>query len=174
MTVVGAARTVLQDVVYVRHILEDETRKVEWRLNWILAVVLLRTVGHVLNNVDGAASREVKLLANGLHAQWKGNDPAHAIFRDFIERERNSIVKEYVFTMTEGPVPLMAFIQQDDGFDMIRQTLLEENIYRPVAEGPYEGEDGRTLIDDAISWWRSQLDLIDWSIEGHTQPEVSE
>lgn len=149
MTSVGAARVVLQDVVYVRHILEDETRRVEWRLNWILAVVLLRTVGHVLNNVDGGASRQVKLLANSLHSQWKGSDPTHAIFRDFIERERNSIVKEYAFTMTEGAVPLMAFIQRDDGLDVIRQTLLEENIYRPIAEGPYEG--GRAAAHQCLS-----------------------
>lgn len=161
MTVVGAARLVLQDVVYVRHILEDETRKVEWRLNWILVVVLLRTVGHVLNNVDGGASSEVKRLAKLLHSKWKENDPEHAIFRDFIERERNSIIKEYSFTMTDGPVPLMAVLQREDGFDIVRQVLLEENIYRPIGDGPYAGEDGRTLVDDAIEWWRLQLDFID-------------
>jgi hypothetical protein len=27
--------------------------------------------------------------------------------------------------------------------------------------GPYEGEDGRTLIDDAIDWWVAQFDLIE-------------
>lgn len=164
MTMVGAARVVLQDVIYVRNILEDEPRQVEWRLNWILAVVLLRSVGHVLNNVDGASSPEVKRLANKLHAEWKKDHPGHAIFRDFIERERNSIVKEYQFTMTAGPVPIIATIAQEDGFDTIRQALLEENIYRPMGDGPYQGEDGRTMIDDAIAWWKMQLDYIDRTV----------
>jgi len=172
MTMVGAARVVLQDVIYVGSILEDEPRQVEWRLNWVLAVVLLRSVGHVLNNVDGASSPEVKRLANKLHSEWKKDDPAHAIFRDFIERERNSIVKEYQFTMTAGPVPIIATIAQDDGFDTFRQALLEENVYRPIGEGPYEGEDGRTVIDDAIAWWKRQLDHIDQTITRQTGPRL--
>jgi hypothetical protein len=75
LTAVPAARLVLQDVMYVRAMLEDEPRHVEWRLSWILAVVLLRSVGHVLNNVDGTALPAVKALANKLHAEWKGREP---------------------------------------------------------------------------------------------------
>lgn len=155
--------------MYVRAMLEDEPRHIEWRLNWILAVVLLRTVGHVLNNVDGAALPAVKVLANQLHAEWKDTATAHAVFRDFIERERNSILKEYSFTMTEGPVPLLAYLQNGDGFDVIRQALIEENIYRPMSDGPYEGEDGRTVLDDAIEWWTQQLARIDREIASTPQ-----
>ncbi|MBN9335391.1 hypothetical protein [Devosia sp.] len=151
----------LQDVLYVRNILEDETGHIEWRLNWILAVVLLRTIGHVLNNVDGEGSPQVRRLARAMHARWKSGHPADAIFRDFIERERNSILKEYAFSMSEGPVPIVAHLQAQDGYDSIRHFLIEENIYRPIEDGPYQGEDGRTVLDDAIEWWNRQLDEID-------------
>lgn len=168
LTVVPSARLVLQDVIYVRNILEDETRHIEWRLHWILAVVLLRTVGHVLHNVDGQTSPRVKTLAQAMHARWKGEDPADAIFRDFIERERNSILKEYASNMSEGPVPIVAHLQAQDGFDSIRHFLIEENIYRPIEDGPYAGEDGRTVLDDAIEWWHRQLDEIDQSFASTT------
>ena len=160
MTKVPRARLVLQDVMFVRQKLENETGRIEWRLNWVLAVVLLRAVGHVLDKVDGAADPSVRRYARKLHKSWRTGD-ANAIFRDFIERERNSILKEYTFDVTEGPVPIVAYLQNHDGFDTIRQFLIEENVYRPMDEGAYFGEDGRTLVDEAIEWWTRQLDEID-------------
>jgi hypothetical protein len=162
-TKVPHARLVLQDAMYVREKLENETGRIEWRLFWILAVVLLRAVGHVLDKVDGAADPKVKKAANDLHRSWRtGAD--HAIFRDFIEHERNNILKEYEFEMTEGPVPIMAILQSHDGFDVVRQFLIEENIYRPMSSGAFEGEDGRTLLDEAIAWWAAQLEAVDQAV----------
>lgn len=164
MTHVPRARLVLQDAMAVRHKLEDETGVIEWRLYWVLSVVLLRAVGHVLDKVDGAADRRVKLLARKLHKSWAAGDE-NRIFREFIEHERNSILKEYEVSMSEGPVPLVAHLQSFDGFDVVRQFLIEENLYRPVRTGFYEGEDGRTLLDEAIDWWRIQLAGIDLAMD---------
>jgi hypothetical protein len=154
------ARLVLQDVLFVRQKLEDELGQIEWRLYWVLAVVLLRAVGHVLDKVDGANDPMVKKHAHNLFRSWRTGDE-NLIFRDFIDKERNSILKEYQSNMTSGPVPMVAYLQTNDGFDTIRQFLIEENIYRPVSTGPFAGEDGRTLIDEAIRWWFSQIDEID-------------
>lgn len=159
-TRVPRARLVLQDALYVRRLIEDETGKIEWRLYWVLLVTLLRAVGHVLRNVDGDNDPRVKLIATEFHRSWKEGDD-HAIFRDFIETERNTILKEYAFQVTEGPVSVMAHLQQADGFDTVRQFLLEENLYRPMEGGAYEGEDARTLADEAIEWWTAQLATID-------------
>jgi hypothetical protein len=169
-TKVPHARLVLQDAMFVRHKLEDETGRIEWRLYWVLAIVLLRAVGHVLDKVDGAADPNVKKAANDLHRSWRSG-PEHAIFRDFIEHERNNILKEYGFAMTEGPVPIMAYLQSHDGFDVVRQFLIEENVYRPMSSGPYEGEDGRALLDEAISWWVLQLNAVDCAAFTSKAPE---
>jgi hypothetical protein len=166
-TAVPKARLVLQDAMYVRDKLEAEVGHIEWRLYWVLAVVLLRAVGHVLDKVDGANNAEARAAAKKLHHSWKAGEE-HAIFRDFIERERNSILKEYASEITEGPVPVMAYLQNQDGFDVARQFLIEENIYRPMGAGAFEGEDGRTLLDDAIQWWATQLDAIDSAVHGTT------
>lgn len=146
--------------MYVRQKLENELGRIEWRLLWVLAVVLLRAVGHVLHKVDGEQDPAVRKAADDLYRAWQ-REPEHAIFREFIECERNNILKEYEFAMTEGPVPVVAYLQNHDGFDVARQCLIEENIYRPMADGPYEGEDGRTLLDEAIAWWAVQIDAID-------------
>jgi hypothetical protein len=166
-TAVPKARLVLQDAMYVRDKLEAEVGHIEWRLYWVLAVVLLRAVGHVLDKVDGANSAAVRTTAKKLHQTWKVADE-HAIFRDFIERERNSILKEYASEVTEGPIPVMAYLQSHDGFDVVRQFLIEENLYRPMGSGAFEGEDGRTLLDDAIEWWAKQLDEIDTAVHPDT------
>lgn len=160
MTFTPQARLVLQDVLFIREKLENEQDQIEWRLSWVLAVVLLRAIGHVLDKVDGTNNPLVKKYANELFKSWRAGDE-HVIFRDFIDKERNSILKEYESEITSGPVPIVAHLQRNDGFDTIRHFLIEENIYRPVSGGSFAGEDGRTLIDEAIKWWFAQLDEID-------------
>lgn len=114
-------------------------------------MVLLRAVGHVLDKVDGTNNLAVKTHANRLLKSWRTGDE-HLIFREFIDKARNSILKEYQSKMTNGPAPIVAHLQSNDGFDTIRQFLLEENVYRPVSDGTFAREDGRTLIDEAINW----------------------
>ena len=163
LTSVPRARLVLQDALQVRRVLEDATGRIEWRLNWVLEVTLLRAVGHVLRNVDGRNDPIVEAVAQRRHREWKKGSE-HAIFRDFIEAERNNILKEYTFQVSEGPVAVMAHLQRNDGFDTVRQFLLEENLYRPMEGGRYGGEDGRDVVDAAIDWWIRELRLIDTEV----------
>lgn len=166
MTYTVRARKVLSDLEFVREKLEDETGWDEWRIHWIAAVVLVRAIGHVLVKVDGGQSSEVKRIANELHKKWKLAGEDDVIFRDFIEEERNSILKEYEFGMSEGPIPVAVTLRNAITGELLEHTgLIEENVYRPMWSGPYEGEDGRTLLDEAIVWWKKQLDAIDSMVE---------
>ncbi|WP_108525336.1 hypothetical protein [Pseudomonas sp. GV105] len=160
------ARRVLSDVEVVREKLEIETERVEWRLHWVTAIVLIRAVGHVLTKVDGHLAPAVRILANELHQKWKTGRDEDEIFLNFIEQERNNILKEYEFGISEGPVPIVAVVKnQNTGLLFEQHALIDENIYRPMGGGFYEGEDGRTLLDEAISWWKYQLDWIDKKME---------
>ncbi|KTB77303.1 hypothetical protein AO070_17190 [Pseudomonas syringae pv. syringae PD2766] len=161
------ARQVLVDVEFVREKLEHETSMLEWRLNWVTAVVLIRAVGHILNKVDGKAFPAVRKLANELHQEWKAGGASDEIFKNFIEEERNNIIKEYEFGVSEGPVPIVAVMQDSVTGEFFEQrAVIDENIYRPMRGGFYEGEDGRTLLDDSITWWKKQLDRIDDEVKG--------
>ena len=162
MTFVPHARMVLDDAKHVRHKLEHETDEREWRLAWTLTIVLLRTVGDVLDKVDGAGDPRVKSASATLYRTWKtGEREGDAVFNDLIKAERDSIVHEYATAMTEGPIPVMAIFTSDDGMSGDGPHWFDENLYRPMGAGRFEGEDGRDLIDQALDWWERQLDEID-------------
>ena len=38
---------------------------------------------------------------------------------------------------------------------------LDENLYRPMLAGPWEGDDARDVLREVIDWWKLQLDEID-------------
>jgi hypothetical protein len=43
----------------------------------------------------GTTDPIVRQPASAAFKQWKGTNPKHEIFREFIERERNNLLKEY-------------------------------------------------------------------------------
>jgi len=164
MTSTAHARDVLQDCRVALALLESETRDSEWRVHWVAAVTLLRSVGHVLAKVDGGVNPNVRAAADSLFMEWKGTAPEHEIFREFIEDERNNILKQYSFAVSEGPVELGIVFGEVDGSVTTEPVTILENIYRPMSHGFYEGEDGRTLIEMAIDWWEQQLAAIEEAV----------
>lgn len=148
-------RRVLADCQHAWDRLELATGDVEFRLFWVAAVALIRTVGHVLHKVDGEAQPQLQRIAERHFKSWKAGDPSHRIFQGFIERERNNILKEYASEISEGDIPVAVLGDEEDTFS------LNENLFRPMDSGPYAGEDGRDVLKDAIDWWSARLDEID-------------
>ena len=149
-----AARQVLDDLRKVHKILEDETTDDGWRLNWILAVTLARAVGHVLSKVDVAEGRVSKAHSDSAYAAWKRDQSEHNIFRNFIEVERNSVLKEYESTVLQSDnLPILV----DDGNGSMSVEILTENLYRPIEYGEYAGSDARDILGEAIDWWEAEL-----------------
>lgn len=155
-TAVPHARAALDDARHVRAKLEDELDEREWRLQWVLVLTLLRVIGHVLDKVDAASNPALRAITTVRYAQWKCG-PSHVVFHSFIETERNLILKEYRTSLWEGP----AFAVSTDDEVVELFDLAEGNLFRPLEGGPYAGEDGRDIIDDALRWWQEQLDSID-------------
>lgn len=69
----------------------------EWRLHWVAGVALLHTIGHVLAKADALRSPAHKTEVDALWAEWKEVRDDNAIFWDFIEKERNNLLKIYTF-----------------------------------------------------------------------------
>jgi hypothetical protein len=104
-----AARQVLADCRLALKMLEEEQDLRRWRVLWAGAVALTRGVGHVLNKVDGNKSA-LKIAARAACHRWK-SEPEHEIFREFIDRERNNILKEYKFSHDPSDeVPVVALL----------------------------------------------------------------
>ncbi|WP_146190137.1 hypothetical protein [Methylosinus sporium] len=166
-----AARMVLTDCRIALEMLETEVSEDRWRVLWAGAVALIRAVGHVLDKVDGEQP-PIKAAAKAAFARWKADDSSHAIFREFIESERNNILKRYeskVHPLSEVPVAIFLTLSQPEtgeikqiGFD----ELLGETIFKPIVDGYGEGEDARDIYRDAISWWERELQAIDIAAAG--------
>jgi hypothetical protein len=149
------ARQVLADCRHALDLLEAETSSENLRVLWVGGVALARAVGHVLQKVDGERDAEVKKAVSTAYASWKSDRAANAIFWDFIEEERNQVLKQYEIGFFAGPVDVLA------GGDV---HALDENLFCPLTEGSFAGEDCRDVLEQAIAWWEEQLTTIEASL----------
>ena len=143
--------------------MEDETDEMSWHLLWVAAVVLLRSVGHVMEKVDVAGDASLHTPAQAAYRRWKNPEAAeHRIFRDFIEEERNLIIKEYAHRISRGPVTLVSGSAATESERQPPETFLARgNLFRPMLAGSYMGEDGRDVGDEAIAWWKRERGAIE-------------
>lgn len=166
MTVV--ARRVLGDCHMALNMLDDEEDEQRWRVLWAGAMALLRTVGHVLRKVDGADERVGKAV-DAAWNRWKGDRSSNAVFWEFIEEERNNILKEYRFSVLDSAsVGLVVSSHADHASGGLAsdETLvsLGDNLFRPLIEGFRMGEDARDVYDDALRWWDVELSHIETAL----------
>lgn len=146
------ARSVLADCRNALDLLQDETRPEVFRLYWVACVALARATGHVLHKVDCEQDPKIKQVVAAAYDAWKADKQGNAIFWDFIEQERNQILKEYEVGFLAGPIDAVA-----DG----ALYSLDQHLFCPIADGEFAGEDCRDILDQAIAWWESQLDRIE-------------
>jgi len=105
----------------------------EWRIYWVAGISLLRTIGHVLAKVDANSSNEHSQAVAELWRKLREDRENYWIFWDFIEKERNNLLKTYSFGAR----------------------------FVPSIEGSYVefegGEDAFQLFREAVYWWRHHL-----------------
>ncbi len=160
------SREVLADCKLALAMLEDEKDLARWRIHWFAALALVRAVGHVLDKVDGK-NPVIRDAAGAAHRLWKSGAPDHEIFREFIERERNTILKEYEFNTHPSDKVEMVLVRTlqrvSDGV-LIQDAQIApigDNVYRPLLSGFREGDDARDVLSDAIDWWETELSSIE-------------
>jgi hypothetical protein len=87
----------------------------------------------------------VRQVAGAAFKKWKGTDPKHQIFREFIERERNNLLKEYhsdVHPLGEVMFAIEVTARPMAGGEPMKYTdiaQIGDNMYRPMLEGLWEG-----------------------------------
>jgi hypothetical protein len=166
LNVTATARQVLHDCEVALTLLEAEQDLERWRILWAGALALLRAVGHVLQKVDGSDPVLGAIVAQ-TYGRWKSQPKKHAIFWEFIEEERNNILKEYRFNvhpLDDVEVAVMLTLRNPETGET-RQVPhivpIGENIYRPLVEGYSEGNDARDVYREALDWWEIQLSAIE-------------
>lgn len=151
-------KSVLQDVEQCLEWLEEESDEFKFRMGLIAAVALIRSVGHVLQKVDGNRDPILMRIITRRFDDLK-NDRANArVFWEFIEAERNLILKEYDLRFDFAPIVTTA--------DADHAWRIGSNIYCPMADGVYAGEDVRDVLREAVAWWKEELAGIEKETRG--------
>jgi hypothetical protein len=163
-----SARKVLDDCELALEFLEQATSDQIWRVHWFAAVVLVRTVGDVLDKVDGIDPRYAAPIKTAYKA-WQSDRSASKIFWEFIKCQRDRLVHEYDSDAHPTDKISLLFemdlVSKSDGLRHKQHEIfeLDENIYRPMLAGPWEGEDARDVLTEAIEWWKVELEKIDFA-----------
>lgn len=152
-----ACEQVLDDSELALNLLEEEADPQRFRLYWLAAVSALRSVGHVLQKVDTSTSGAHRCAIDSAYIRWKQDKQTHRIFWLFIQDERNSVLKN-----ADASVYPISQVLSHDAFS---ESEVDFDIYAPMLRGPWEGEDCRDVIREAISWWRSELSLVKAAID---------
>lgn len=148
------ARKVLNDCKHAYELLELEEDPRKFRLFWVSCASLLRAVGHVLDKVDAKNNSHLKIAAMEWWKNLNENKDQNKIFFEFINLERNNILKEYEIGMFSGEVNVISE-NSDETF------TLSKTIFCPMSYGEFEGEDCRDIALQAIEWWEIQIDCIE-------------
>lgn len=154
----ATARKVLADCRTAYDLLEVESDATRFRVLWVAGVALLRSVGDALHKVDAARDPRIAKAADDAWERVKADRENKAIFWEFIREERNNVLKEYKFGFLSGPVHVLV-TPSDKVF------TLDDNLFCPVADGRFAGEDCRDILAEGIAWWERKLSAID-SYEG--------
>lgn len=119
---------------------DGDTELTEWRIAWVAGVSLLRAIGHVLVKVDSNKSPKHAACVQCFWSYLKAERSSNYIFWEFIEKERNNILKTYSFGAKLQLDGKRAYIATDDGDDAF----------------------GRFRY--AVYWWRQKLVELEASI----------
>jgi hypothetical protein len=156
------AVAVLEDCRKALDLTENARDEQEFRVHWVALVALLRAVGHVLHKVDAASAPALGRAVAARWEEWQRSREEHLIFWEFIEDERNSVLKTYELGFEPGDVPVV--VRGAKGAEVF---TLDECIFKPLVGGPFAGEDGRDIARDAILWWEHQLMEVSSAGAGH-------
>ena len=158
-----AARRVLADCEAALAMLEDERDSQRWRVLWVGALALLRAVGHVLLKVDGQTPQAREAI-KAVYESWKVKQSEHRVFREFIKKERDYMLKEYRLNVLDSAETGVAVVIGDSDAEHITDEtpfVLDENLFRPVTAGFGAGEDARDVYREAIRWWEAELSRLE-------------
>ena len=104
--------------------------------------------GARFGKVDAKKDTRLAIIVRDKYEAWKRDKPSYPIFWEFIEDERNRILKEYDYGFLAGSIEVTT------GNELF---VVDANLFKPLADGRFAGEDCRDILRDAIAWWDLQL-----------------
>ncbi len=136
------------------------------RVAWVSIVTLLRAVGHTLKEVDAKRDPVILEVVNQKWDAWLDSKPEPRIFWEFIQAERNNVVKQYEFgftrayTLTRPKLGVAGLIVTADMLSVTGGPLPPQpfpELQSLIKEGPFRGRPEHEVAQEAADWWDAQL-----------------
>jgi hypothetical protein len=162
-----ATREVVKRCEFFRARLWENPVGVAWQAQFSGCVALLRSVGHVMDRVDAVSSEGLTRNATKWWKELNASKPEPRIFWEFIDKERNLILKESEIRAGQSVTGVLTGVQaqalvagQKPVPPLVETPPRAEYSYQ-MNEGYYVGRDPRELIDEAIAWWHRQIQVLE-------------
>lgn len=126
-----------------------------WKILWIAGLATLRAVGQVLDKVDKIDNREIAPIIVEKWQQLKARKSDYPIFWDFIDKERDLILKE--FRLGVEAVPIMVANDGGGQFDLV-DDLADMPWELLANDGSFEATQ---QFGEAVEFWRAYLTDIE-------------
>jgi len=134
----------------------------EWRRQLAALLTLLRAIGHVVHKVDAQNDPKLRPAVEAWWTALNADKASHPLFWEFIERERNSFIKEYETAARQVVVGHVGLVRYDSATDSYSSGPYVPPKYTPkLAAGHFSGRDLQQAAAEAIEWWELQLSNID-------------
>lgn len=145
------ARKVLEDLEFCNNQLRDDLQEQEWRVRWVAICALSRAVGHILHQ-DGLRLGK-KSITDAFFKEIRKEE----IFSEFIDKDRNLILKEYEFRVKREPLCLGFLTESGD------EIVTEQDF--SILEGTYfEDHSPKEAIEKVCEWWNIKLLEVERSL----------
>lgn len=167
----SVAREVLARCEYLLQELRNKPTGIEWEAKFSAAVALLRSVGHVLKDVDAKKNAHLDKAQKKWWKSMKSEKESQKskIFWKFIDEDRNLILHEGELragqsaTITlQGAAASAVAAGQQVSPSLPPQNPPAPDIYHDMnEESPFYGRNAHDLVEEAILWWRQELESIE-------------
>ncbi len=155
------ARKVWHDAVLSLSLTEWAVESAIFRVHWVATVTLLRTIGNVLRNIDTVGHSDILVHVDELWTRVQNTTDDTRLFWEFIKPERDNVLKEYEFAFDQSETQTLAV---DVPGGAVTQFEIDSELYRPMIDGTFSGDDSRDVLRDALRWWDSELTQIEAQI----------
>jgi hypothetical protein len=156
------ARDVLEDCKLALKDFEAAGPTPYWRTRWIGLVALLRSVGHVLDKIDGAQTPQWRKAVDEAWDRAKGTKPDPRVLWEFIEAERNNVLKVYEvgarLSITVRPGPAILSFSDSIARHQKSDATSYESFMR---SGFYGGRNALAVCGEAVAFWEKYLSEVE-------------
>lgn len=141
------------------------------RILWVAATALTRAALHALMKVDALRDDSLKAKVAECWKELNNSKPRPHIFWEFLEIERNLVLKQFEF----GPDLADSNLLLEDGGVMLAEDGSNpclETFFSIRTDRHFRGRDGRDVLREAIEWAECYISQFEEAPQPDAKPSL--